>query len=107
MCVVSMVMDDYYDRWGNRRPWGPSSPGTVPYVPIPGIDYPTQTQTPPAITITSLPQITSLEVEEFRKLLERAREYDKKHNEPDCELSEKKEKLLALAKELGVEINFL
>jgi hypothetical protein len=103
MCVVSMVMDDYYDRWGNRRPWGPSFPTTGP-----GIDYPIvyPTQTPPTITVSN-PQITLLEVEEFRKLLERAREYDKRHNEPDCELSEKKERLLALAKELGVEINFL
>ena len=53
------------------------------------------------------PQITKEEIEEFRKLLDRAREYDKRNNEPDCETKEKKEKLLALAKELGVEINFL
>jgi len=47
------------------------------------------------------------EIDEFRRLLERAREYDRKNNQPDCELEEKRRKLKDLAKELGVEIEFV
>jgi len=46
-------------------------------------------------------------IKELEELLQRAREYDKRNNEPDCELSEKKETLRTLAKQLGVEIRFL
>jgi len=79
-----MVMDHYYEKFQEKKsiPW-------PPYV------YPPQ------------PMITQEEIEEFRKLLERAKEYDKKNNEPDCELEEKRKKVKDLAKELGVEIAFL
>lgn len=40
-------------------------------------------------------------------LLERARQYDIDNNEPDCELQEKKQRILDFAEELGVEIDFL
>lgn len=53
------------------------------------------------------PVITAEEIAEFRKLLERAREYDRKHNQPDCELEEKRMKIRELATTLGVEIDFL
>ena len=96
MCVVSMIMDHYYDKWQPYNPYVPPYivPGVPPYVPY----------VAPA-TPSRLP--TDDEIEEFRKLLERAREYDKKNNEPDCELQEKKDKLLKLAEELGVKIDFL
>lgn len=84
MCVVSMVMRHYEDWWQQYRP--------IPYV----------INVPPA-PIGPTPQ----EVAEFRKLLRRAREYDKEHNEPDCELESKKQQLLDLAKELGVDISFI
>jgi hypothetical protein len=92
MCVVSMVMDHYWDKWEPIR----RVPYVVPdeYIPFVG------PATPP------LP-ITPEEIEEFRRLLERAREYDKKNNEPDCELQEKRERLQKLAEELGVKIDFL
>jgi hypothetical protein len=38
--------------------------------------------------------------------LERAREYDRKNGEPDCELDEKKQRLQKLAEELGIKIGF-
>lgn len=82
MCTVSMIMDHYHDKWSPHRD----------YVhPLPPVVSP----------------ITPQEVEEFRRLLERAREYDRKNNEPDCELAEKRDRLKALAKELGVEIEFV
>lgn len=82
MCVYSMIMDHYYDKWEWPKPQPEIKP-TLPkyYPPIP----------------------TQEEIDEFKKLLERAREYDKKHSEPECELKEKKQKLLDLAKELGIE----
>lgn len=85
MCVVSMIMDYYHDKWQPLVP----QPYPVPYpFPVPS-------------------PITPEEIEEFRKLLERAREYDKRNNEPDCELDEKKRKIRELAKALGVEIDFV
>lgn len=87
MCVVSMVMDHFYEGWKYRQP----QPWIVPMpVPFPGT-------TP----------ISPAELDEFRRLLERAREYDKKMNQPDCELEEKRQKLLKLAGELGVNIDFV
>ena len=73
-----MVMDHYLDQWPRRYP---------DYVPE---RFPT-------------PE----EIEDFRKLLERAKKYDIQNNEPDCELDSKKRRLLKLAKRLGVKIDFL
>ena len=89
MCVSSMVMDHYREKWTPyvQQP----SPQIVPW------PFPVQTQ----------PAITDAEIAEFRKLLERAREYDKRNNEPDCEIDEKRQAIIAIAKQLGVEISFL
>lgn len=84
MCVLSMIMDHYTDRWWERT-------GTLP-----NTNYP----------IIIQPQITEEEIAEFKRLLERAREYDKLHNEPNCELEAKKTKLRDLAEQLGVSISF-
>ncbi len=96
MCVYSFVMDHYSQKWGEIIPQVPVSPVTPPIFPV----YPT-------IPVSPQPQITSAELEEFRDLLEKARKYDRERGEPDCELDEKKQKLKDLAKQLGVEINFL
>jgi len=81
MCVVSMVMDHYTDRW---KPMIPSQP-----------------------ILEMIPQIPQADIDEFYKLLERAREYDRKNGEPDCELEEKKEAIRKIAKQLGVEIELV
>jgi hypothetical protein len=75
MCVVSMVMDHYLDKW---RPPAP------PY-----------------------PMPTPAELEEFRRLLERAREYDRAHGQPDCGLEEKRRRVRELAESLGVKVDFV
>lgn len=103
-----MIMDHYWDKWKPYIPV-PQYPNVVPITPtvpmVPLVPY-----TPPVpFTIkpdVPIPQISPAEIEEFRKLLERAREYDKKHNEPDCEIEEKKQKLRELAEQLGVKIEF-
>jgi len=84
-----MIMDHYDDKWNKKI----QEPKTIPFVPY----------TQPV----GQPHITPEEIEEFRTLLERAREYDKRNNEPECEMESKKKRILDLAKELGVEINFL
>lgn len=81
MCVISMVIDAKAYEWDQR------------YFQIPAIPYP--------------PMPTRQELDEFHRLLARAREYDKKHGEPDCEIEEKKAKLKAMADELGVAIEFV
>ncbi len=92
MCVVSMVMDHYHDKWWRLFP--PPQPWVAPAM-------------PPAAPLQPAPAISPAEVDEFRRLLERAREYDRLHNQPDCELDEKREKLRKLARDLGVEIAFV
>jgi len=87
MCVVSMVIDHYRERWE------PIQPQPQPYWPW--------------IIVPQPPAIAPEEVAEFRRLLERAREYDKRHAEPDCELEEKKAALKAIAEKLGVDISFV
>lgn len=81
MCALSMIMDHKGDEW-NRRLREQQAQHT-PYVPM-------------------QPLITQDEIAEFRRLLERAREYDRKNNEPDCEMEEKRQRLRDLAKEMGV-----
>ena len=91
MCAVSMIIDHYDDEWNKKyRPWKyvPSAPAVWPIIPDPNKKRPL----PP----------TDEEIDEFRRLLERAREYDKRNSEPDCELESKKDKIRALAEELGI-----
>ncbi len=104
-------MDHYSDRWGQQLPWPIPSYPQYPFSPQQEKTYEEQMEefrkkikdlNQPVVA-----QITPAEIEEFRKLLERAREYDKRNNEPSCELDSKKELLLGIAKALGVEIDFL
>lgn len=87
MCSVSMIMDHFYDKWRKYEP----------------LHQPT----PPSVLLPVVPSITPEEILEFRKLLDRAREYDRQHGQPDCGLDEKRQRLKDLAKELGVEIEFV
>lgn len=47
------------------------------------------------------------EIEDFKKLLDRAREYDKKNSEPECEMESKKLLLKSIADKLEVDISFV
>lgn len=88
MCVYSLVVDHYSDKWQDYV----NKPVPQPFVtvPVPTYQFP-----------------TAEEIAEFRKLLDRAREYDKRNSEPDCELEAKKERIRKLAAELGVEVGFV
>lgn len=98
MCVVSMVMDHYYDKW--RQLPTPPDPLAKPQ---PSIQEVFNTLLPKA----KEPPITDEEIREFRALLQRAREYDKRNNEPDCEMESKKAAIRTIAKQLGVDVSFI
>lgn len=89
MCVYSVITDWKYDEWFKR------------YIPQP-LPRPL-----PPIVEEPKPLPTQEEIDEFRRLLEKAREYDKKMNQPDCELEEKRQKIRKLAEELGVNVDFV
>ena len=93
MCAYSMIMDHFHNKWKGLGSQEPSYPfvSPVPFPPWP---------LPPLA-----PKITQAEIDEFHALLERAREYDIRMHQPNCELESKKEKIRALAKELNVEIS--
>lgn len=92
MCVVSMVMDHYWEKWA------PQTPAPMPPAPY----YP---PIAPFVIPANIP--TQEEIDEFRALLARAREYDRKHNEPDCDNEPKKKALKDLAKTMGIDISFV
>lgn len=108
MCVVSMITEYYRDKW-------------YPYVPQPLYpqyypqDYPSQQDTTDTQKWKNLfnpqppqpPSISPEEVKEFRRLLDRAREYDKRNGEPACEQAEKVAALKAIAKALELDISFI
>lgn len=110
MCVVSMIMDHYHDKWYPRLPQPGQTPvypywPNLPVNPVPQV-VPTDKQIEELMKPKE-PAITHDEIREFRELLERAREYDRRNNEPDCELAEKRQAILDIAKKLGVDISFL
>lgn len=90
MCVYSLVVDHYTDKWWERLGPGNATPITQP-----------------SITINYPPPPSPEEIAEFRKLLERAREYDKKNNQPDCDLESKKAALRDIAQHWGIDISFI
>jgi hypothetical protein len=97
MCSVSAIYDRFFDKWkGFPKPYDFSKPYVLP----------SEDVTPPLREPAPVSPITREEIDEFRRLLEKAREHDRLTGQPDCELEEKRERLRQLSKELGVEINF-
>ena len=95
MCTVSMVGDHYRDLW-QPKPWFPN----VPAMPF------------PSVPATGTPEISRAEFEELKRqvaemkeLLKRAKEYDARNNEPDCEIDEKMDLLRKVAKLVGVSLD--
>ena len=88
MCTVSMVVDHYRQEWKWR--WTKELP--------PG-RFPTRNglRRP----------LTQDDVDELRRLLERARAYDLLNNERDCPTEEKINDLKELGKSLGVDVAWI
>jgi len=108
MCVVSMIGDHYNDEWKKWKPYiQPYSP--TPINPVIPNDYwedfikklnPQQ----PAPTRKEFEDLKK-EVEDLKKLLKRAKEYDEKNNEPDCEIEDKIKLLKQIAALVGVDLD--
>lgn len=86
MCAVSMVLDHYKDKWQD-------------FYPIAQPDYKPNSYYD-RLEIEKLRK----EVEELKKLVKRARQYDEDTGQKDCELVEKKEYLKKIADILGIEL---
>lgn len=96
MCVVSMIGDHFHDKW---------QPHFQPPVNFP---HPTPVDcerifNPPPTKAEF--EALKKEVEEMKELLKKALEYDRKNNEPHCEIEEKMAILKAVAKGMGVDLN--
>lgn len=91
MCSVSMVGDHYNDIFRQK----------FPQVPI----WPPPSQwTPPEITRAEFDELKR-QVTEMKELLKRAKEYDERNNEPDCEIEEKMDLLRRIASMVGVDLD--
>lgn len=88
MCVISMIMDHYQDKY-KEYPWVIHDTGTV------FLNPPTRQE------FDALRQ----DVLEMKELLKKAKIYDEKNNQPNCEDPKKVEFIRKLAKELGVELD--
>lgn len=95
MCVVSMVGDHYADKWRDKYPIRPDP-----------IVWPWPNQTAPDNHPTRA-EFDALrkEVEEMKELLKRAKEYDERNGEPDCEVDEKMELLRRVAAAVGISLD--
>lgn len=83
MCVVSMVGDHFNDKWKDRQ--------------FPGFNQFNE------VTRTEFEALKA-EVLEMKALLLRAVEYDKRNNEPHCEIKEKIATLKRMADLVGVSL---
>lgn len=91
MCVVSMIGDHYDDKW--REPWNGKINNT-------GTTY---TFTNNSVSKEEFESLKK-EVEEMKQLLIKAKIYDEKNNEPDCELEDKVAFLKKIAEAVGVDL---
>lgn len=95
MCTVSMVADHYKDnfliRWPQQQP--------DPFHPLT-----TATFTIPPVSREEFNALKA-EVEDMKKLLLRAKDYDERNGEPHCEIEEKVALLKKVAKLVGVDLD--
>ncbi len=99
MCATSFVGDHYRDMW-TPKPWFPNAvPNTIPGSVQP-LGQPILQQ-----------QVTRAEFEELKRqvlemkdLLKRAKEYDARTGQPDCEMDEKMAILRKVAEMVGVDL---
>lgn len=101
MCMVSNIGDDYM---GKFKPWiQPVQPwpGVVPLTP--GDPTPNPWSVLKPVTREEFDDLKKL-VEQMRKDLAAAIEYDKATNQPDCQNEEKYKILRAVAEALGLSL---
>ena len=92
MCIVSAVGDAYKKGFPYEIP--------TPFPERDPVDWPDLLKYPTSREFEALKK----EVQELRKLLEAAKEYDKNTRQPDCEMDEKVGFIKSLAEYLGVDM---
>lgn len=99
MCIVSFIGDDYKntfpERWPNIKPY--PNPGQQ------AIDPMQQYNFEPRVTKAEFDKLKA-EVEELKKLLIAAKEFDSKTGQKDCEMEAKVDFIKKLAEFVGVDI---
>lgn len=85
MCVVSMIGDHFNQKW--NRPY-----------------YQEMFTNIPEVNRKEFEDLKA-EVEEMKVLLTRAKEYDERNNEPNCEIEEKMTLLRKIADLVGVNLD--
>lgn len=89
MCVVSMVLDHYQEKWRLNVSPHVSPLSTFTINPVSREEF----------------EALKRDVEEMKALLIRAKEYDRRNNEPDCEMAEKVALIKKVAELVGVDIS--
>lgn len=92
MCVVSFIGDHYGDKWEKYKDYTPfNSPNPLPF-------------TFPQVSKEEFDNLKK-EVEEMKELLRKAKIYDEKNNEPNCEIEDKMKLLREIAKLVGIDLD--
>lgn len=94
MCVVSMVSDHYNDNWRDKD-WYKKINQENPDI--------HKILNPSTIGRKEFDDLKK-EVEELKKLLIRAKEYDERTNQPKCEMEEKVAILKAISKAFNIDL---
>jgi hypothetical protein len=105
MCVVSMVMDHYKDKWDHLP--GIATGVTYPnnWPPLQSTpNQPTSIQIAPPITREEFDQLRN-DVLEMKELVKRALKYDQDTNQADCENEEKVALVRKVAEMVGVSLD--
>jgi hypothetical protein len=97
MCVVSMIADHYADRYRGGTPsWQPN------FTPLPHAQGVLVGN--PLVTRAEFDELRR-DMEEMKKLLVRAKDYDARNGEPDCEMDEKVALLRRIAAMVGITLD--
>lgn len=95
MCVVSMIGDHFHDKWNT-----PYNQNIIKEIEI----WRNSNFPKPNVTREEFDNLKK-EVLDMKELLKKAFDYDKKNNEPNCEIEEKIATLKRVANLFGIDIN--
>lgn len=100
MCTVSNIGSGWGDTFPERYPW------FQPYVPYVAPELPPIPAVIPGVSQDEFNRLKR-EVEELRKLLAAAKEFDAATGQPDCEMDEKVALIKRVAEYVGVDLKDL
>lgn len=89
MCTYSMIADHFTDKWQRSPVYAPFF-----HPPVNGTDHVSRLEF----------EALRKEVADVKELLIKAKDYDARNGEPDCEMADKVELLRKIAKLVGVDL---